>query len=30
MITSIAEFSHSNFESWRDIPYFKNNFTLEL
>jgi hypothetical protein len=30
MITSIAEFSHSNFESWRDIPYFKNNFTLDL
>ena len=29
MITSIAEFSHSNFESWRDIPNFKNNFTLE-
>jgi hypothetical protein len=29
MITSIAEFSHSNFESWRDIPDFKNNFTLE-
>ena len=29
MITSIAEFSHSNFESWRDIPCFKNNFTLE-
>ena len=25
MITSIAEFSHSNFESWRDISYFKNN-----
>jgi hypothetical protein len=34
MITSIAEFSHSNRTtasrpSWWDIPCFKNNFTLE-
>ena len=34
MIASIAEFSHSNRTttsrpSWRDIPCFKNNFTLE-